>query len=42
MTRSVLQEQRDVKVWRLDGGTGNTAEFLNVDCDGSPPKLLRF
>jgi flagellar biosynthesis GTPase FlhF len=33
MTRSVLQEQRDVKVWRLDGGTGNTAEFLNVYCE---------
>jgi flagellar biosynthesis protein FlhF len=33
MTRCVLQERRGVKVWRLDGASGNTAEFLNVYCE---------
>jgi flagellar biosynthesis protein FlhF len=30
MTRSVLQDNQVTGVWRLDAGTANTAEFLNV------------
>lgn len=33
MTRSVLQNQSRAGVWRLDGVTANTAEFLNVYCE---------
>ncbi len=30
MTLSVLNENRPAKVWRLDGASANTAEFLNI------------
>jgi flagellar biosynthesis protein FlhF len=30
MTRSVLQDNQATRIWRLDAGTANTAEFLNV------------
>ncbi|HZR19037.1 MAG TPA: hypothetical protein VFE51_17250 [Verrucomicrobiae bacterium] len=42
MTRSVLQENRVTKVWRLDAGNANTAEFLNVYTEMLGVALERF
>lgn len=33
MTGAVLTQERLVKVWRLDGSTANTAEFLSLHCE---------
>ncbi len=33
MTAAVLTQEKRVKVWRLDGSTANTAEFLSLHCE---------
>jgi len=33
MTRSVLAENQKARVWRLDGETANTSEFLTLHCE---------
>ena len=33
MTAAVLSQERLVKVWRLDGSTANTSEFLSLHCE---------
>ena len=33
MTGAVLTQERSVKVWRLDGSTANTSEFLSLHCE---------
>jgi flagellar biosynthesis GTPase FlhF len=42
LTLSVLNEQRTAKVWRLDGPTANTAEFLNLYCEMLGAPIERF
>lgn len=44
MTRAVLAEERSVRVWRLDGATANTSEFLSLQCElvGAPASLYFF
>jgi flagellar biosynthesis GTPase FlhF len=32
-TQAVLTESRKARIWRLDGQTSNTAEWLNVHCE---------
>ena len=33
LTHAVLVEERPARVWRLDGATTNTAEYLTVHCE---------
>ena len=33
MTAAVLTQEKRVKVWRLDGSTANTSEFLSLHCE---------
>lgn len=33
MTAAVLTQEQRVKVWRLDGSTANTSEFLSLHCE---------
>ena len=33
LTGAVLAQERSVKVWRLDGSTANTSEFLTLHCE---------
>jgi flagellar biosynthesis protein FlhF len=42
LTLAVLTEERSACVWRLDGATANTAEFLTVHCEmlGTPVERL--
>jgi flagellar biosynthesis GTPase FlhF len=42
MTLSVLNEQRSAKVWRLDGPSANTAEFLNIYAEMLGVPIERF
>src|SRR4029077_4740724 len=38
LTLAMLMEERSARVWRLDGGSANTSEFLNIHCEmlGAP------
>ncbi len=42
LTQAALVEGRVARVWRLDGATANTAEFLSVHCEalGVPGRAL--
>jgi flagellar biosynthesis protein FlhF len=42
MTLSVLNENRPARVWRLDGPSANTAEFLNIYAEMLGISLERF
>jgi flagellar biosynthesis protein FlhF len=42
LTLSVLTEERAAQVWRLDGKTANTAEWLSVHCEMLGVPLERF
>lgn len=42
MTLSVLTEQRSARVWRLDGPSANTAEFLNIYAEMLGVPIDRF
>jgi flagellar biosynthesis protein FlhF len=42
LTLSVLMEGRAARVWRLDGKTANTAEWLTVHCEMLGAPLERF
>ena len=42
MTASVLADNRRVQVWRLDGDTANTAEFLTLHCEMIGVPIDRF
>ena len=42
MTGAVLTEDRSVKVWRLDGSTANTSEFLSLHCEMLGLQAERF
>jgi flagellar biosynthesis protein FlhF len=42
MTRAVLAENQSVQVWRLDGETANTAEFLTLHSEMIGVPLERF
>lgn len=42
LTLAVLTEERSARVWRLDGATANTAEFLTVHCEMLGVPLERF
>ena len=42
MTLSVLNENRTTRVWRLDGPSANTAEFLNIYAEMLGITLERF
>lgn len=42
LTRSVLGDNRMTRVWRLDGETANTAEFLSLQCEMIGVEVERF
>jgi flagellar biosynthesis protein FlhF len=42
LTLASLLEERAARVWRLDGGTANTAEFLVIHCEMLGVPLERF
>lgn len=42
MTLAVLTEDKTAKVWRLDGGNANTAEWLSTHCELLGVPLERF
>ena len=42
LTLAVLTEERVAQVWRLDGSTGNTAEFLSIHCEMLGTPIERF
>ena len=42
MTGAVLTQERSVKVWRLDGSTANTSEFLTLHCEMLGVQAERF
>ena len=42
MTLAVLAENQKVQVWRLDGETANTAEFLSLHCEMIGVPIDRF
>ena len=42
MTMSVLTEERSARVWRLDGLTANTSEFLTLHCEMLGVRADRF
>ncbi len=42
LTLASLLEERAARVWRLDGGTANTAEFLAIHCEMLGVPLERF
>lgn len=42
LTLAVLTEERRARVWRLDGVTGNTSEFLTVHCEMLGVPVDRF
>jgi len=42
MTLSVLNENRPTRVWRLDGPSANTAEFLNIYAEMLGISIQRF
>jgi flagellar biosynthesis protein FlhF len=42
LTASVLSEEHTARVWRLDGVSANTSEFLSVHCEMLGVPLARF
>jgi flagellar biosynthesis protein FlhF len=42
LTASVLSEEHTARVWRLDGASANTSEFLSVHCEMLGVPLARF
>ena len=42
LTTSVLSEERSARVWRLDGVSANTSEFLSVHCEMLGVPIARF
>ena len=42
LTASVLSEEHTARVWRLDGVTANTSEFLSVHCEMLGVPMARF
>ncbi len=42
MTAAVLTQEKLVKVWRLDGSTANTSEFLSLHCELLGQQAERF
>lgn len=42
LTQCVLAEERPAQVWRLDGHTANTAEFLSLHCEMLGVPVERF
>lgn len=42
LTTAVLTEERKARVWRLDGATANTSEFLTVHCEMLGVPVTRF
>ena len=42
LTLATLIEERSARVWRLDGSTANTAEFLTIHCEMLGAPVERF
>jgi flagellar biosynthesis protein FlhF len=42
LTASVLSNERTARVWRLDGASANTSEFLSVHCEMLGVPMARF
>ena len=42
LTLAALLEERAARVWRLDGATANTADFLAIHCEMLGVPLERF
>jgi flagellar biosynthesis protein FlhF len=42
LTASVLSEEHTARVWRLDGASANTSEFLSVHCEMLGVPMARF
>ncbi len=42
LTLAVLTEERSARVWRLDGSSANTAEFLTIHCEMLGAPVERF
>ncbi len=42
LTLAVLTEERNAHVWRLDGSSANTAEFLTIHCEMLGAPIGRF
>ncbi|HEX4266120.1 MAG TPA: hypothetical protein VH597_17420 [Verrucomicrobiae bacterium] len=42
LTAAVLKEEHTARVWRLDGVTANTSEFLSVHCEMLGVPMARF
>lgn len=42
MTTAILSEEQSVRVWRLDGETANTSEFLSLHCELMNVPVERF
>ena len=42
LTASVLSEEHSARVWRLDGVSANTSEFLSVHCEMLGVPMARF